>query len=86
MPNQSLLQQDDDWKLFHLPTHAEHFYDVHRLEFDSRITVNTDDSCHVLMLVEGSSVTVEVDGEKHTLFIMPKPLLFLQLQEYTIDQ
>jgi mannose-6-phosphate isomerase class I len=44
---------------------AEHFYDVHRLEFDQTVQVDTTDSCNVLMLVEGESVLVEVGGETH---------------------
>jgi mannose-6-phosphate isomerase class I len=56
---QTVLQEGTDFKLVHLPTHKEHFYDVHRLEFNSEITVETDDACHVLMLVEGTSVLVK---------------------------
>ncbi|MDQ3278217.1 MAG: class I mannose-6-phosphate isomerase [Bacteroidota bacterium] len=60
-----LLEQAPDSETWHLPTHAEHFYDVHRLEFDKMVKVNTADSCNVLMLVEGESVLVEVGGETH---------------------
>jgi mannose-6-phosphate isomerase class I len=52
-----------DWELIHLPTHREHFYDVHRIEFDSEVMIDTNESCHVLMLVEGTSVAVEIDGQ-----------------------
>lgn len=55
-----------NWEIFHLPTHPHHFYDVHRLEFDSAVTLQTNGSVHVLMLVEGESVTVEVAGQKHS--------------------
>jgi mannose-6-phosphate isomerase class I len=54
--------QGADWQLVHLPTHRDHFYDVHRIEFDTEVTVDTLDSCHVLMLVEGSRITLKVDG------------------------
>ena len=60
-----LLKGSSDSEVWHLPTHAEHFYDVHRLEFDKDINVDTADSCHVLMLVEGDSVMVEAAGETH---------------------
>lgn len=60
-----LLEQKGDGETWHLPTHAEHFYDVHRLEFDAIMEVETAGSCHVLMLVEGLSVLVEVGGETH---------------------
>ncbi|WP_114791406.1 class I mannose-6-phosphate isomerase [Niabella yanshanensis] len=56
-----LIEQHKDAQVWHLPTHSEHFYDVHRLEFEEEITVYTQDSCHVLMLVEGQSVTVVSD-------------------------
>lgn len=56
---QSVIESGSDWQLVHTPTHAEHFYDVHRIEFDSEITIATDDTCHILMLVEGTSVQVE---------------------------
>jgi mannose-6-phosphate isomerase class I len=55
----TVIAQGDDWRLIHLPTHKEHFYDVHRYEFDSEVLVHTNDSPHVLMLVDGSSLTVE---------------------------
>lgn len=58
-----VLQDDKDLTIYHLPTHAEHFYDVHRLEFDSKIDVETANCCHVLMLVEGTFVdVVTADG------------------------
>jgi mannose-6-phosphate isomerase class I len=55
-----LIEQGTGFEVWHLPTHAEHFYDVHRLEFDKEVKVNTDDSCNVLMLVEGSSILVKI--------------------------
>jgi mannose-6-phosphate isomerase class I len=51
------------WELIHVPTHAEHFYDVHRIEFDFQATIATNNVCHILMLVEGTSVKVQTaDG------------------------
>lgn len=63
---QSVIEKGADWELVHVPTHKEHFYDVHRVEFDSEFTISTEGSCHVLMLVEGTSVEVEANGEKIT--------------------
>lgn len=54
-----------DWQLVHLPTHAEHFYDVHRLEFDTSVTLTTEGNCFVMMLVEGANITVTT-GNGHT--------------------
>ncbi|UYQ94156.1 class I mannose-6-phosphate isomerase [Chitinophaga horti] len=56
---QTVIEKGADWQLVHVPTHAEHFYDVHRIEFNSTVDVATDGKCHVLMLVEGKSVLVE---------------------------
>ncbi|MGH2645746.1 MAG: class I mannose-6-phosphate isomerase, partial [Chitinophagaceae bacterium] len=54
-----LISSGSGWKQFHLPTHREHFYDIHRYEFTDQVQVETEGSCHVLMLVEGSSILVE---------------------------
>lgn len=48
-----------DWQVVHLPTHPEHFYDVHRLEFSQSVEVETNGSVHVLNLVEGQSIILE---------------------------
>lgn len=52
------IEQRADYRLVHLPTHAAHFYDVHRLEFSNSVNITTDGNCLVMMLVEGSAVTV----------------------------
>jgi len=53
-----VLSEEVGQTCYHLPTHQDHFYDIHRLDFDTSITVETDNVCHVLMLVEGSSISV----------------------------
>ncbi|WP_244214337.1 class I mannose-6-phosphate isomerase [Pedobacter jejuensis] len=59
----SVFFEDQDIVCYHLPTHQEHFYDVHRLEFDKEVKVETNNICHVLMLVEGTAISVEsADG------------------------
>ena len=60
-----VIEQAEGYQLIHMPTHAEHFYDVHRMEFDSRTTVETNNVCHVMMLVEGQAIQLETaDGTK----------------------
>lgn len=54
-----VLAKGDDWQLVHMPTHAAHFYDVHRIEFINTVSIDTHGKCHVLMLVEGTSVIIE---------------------------
>src|SRR5690606_7628070 len=62
-----VLEQGADWKTIHLPTHEDHFYDVHRIEFENEVTVQTHQACHVMMLVEGTEIRVRI-GEKETVF------------------
>jgi mannose-6-phosphate isomerase class I len=54
-----VIDSGEDWQLVHLPTHPDHFYDVHRFEFARSVEANTDSSCHILSLVEGQAVTLE---------------------------
>ncbi|MET3879956.1 class I mannose-6-phosphate isomerase [Chitinophaga sp. OAE865] len=54
----AVIDKGENYQLVHLPTHAEHFYDVHRLEFSGSVNITTNGLCLVMMLVEGSSVTV----------------------------
>lgn len=64
----SVIEQGADWQIVHLPTHAAHFYDVQRLEFDNEITVHTDHCCLVLMLVEGASISLSTANGTTTVY------------------
>jgi mannose-6-phosphate isomerase class I len=57
-----LLARGADWERIHLPTHAEHFYDVQRFDFSGTIEATTDASPHILNVVAGPSVLLEVPG------------------------
>lgn len=58
-----LLEQGEDWQIIHLPTHTEHFYDVERIELKTSLVLQKDDRCWVMMLVEGESVAVHINGQ-----------------------
>ncbi len=72
-----IIAQAEGWRIEHVPTHAEHFYDVHRLTFTDSIDVETDGSVQVLSLVEGSAVVLETaNGLRQTFgyaetFVVP---------------
>ena len=57
-----VLAEGDGWRVVHCPTHREHFYDVKRLEFSGNMDVATNGSVHILSLVEGQTVTLDVAG------------------------
>lgn len=81
----AVLDTGNDWRIIHLPTHAEHFYDVHRLEFATHIEVETHGSPHVLSLVEGQVIDV-LTANGHTqrfsyaeTFVIPAAAAHYQL-------
>jgi mannose-6-phosphate isomerase class I len=63
-----VIDQGSDWKLIHIPTHVEHFYDVHRIDFEGKVAIDTNDNCHVMMLVEGESVLLETANGTSQVF------------------
>ncbi|MFP9097976.1 class I mannose-6-phosphate isomerase [Flavobacterium sp. RHBU_24] len=62
-----VIETGDDWTLEHLPTHANHLYDVQRYSITTEVTIATRQKAHVLSLVEGEHIEVIVEG-KSTVF------------------
>lgn len=58
------IEAGPDWELWHLPTHRNHSYDIHRYKVNSSVDVRTGGKCHVLNLVEGESADVVTEGEE----------------------
>jgi mannose-6-phosphate isomerase class I len=57
---------EEEWdggRKLKLPTHREHFYTVDRYEFFGAVQINTNNQCHVCMLVEGDEVEVLVNSK-----------------------
>lgn len=55
-----IIDSGNDWTVEHLPTHPIHFYDIHRYTFENSVSIETENQANVLMLVEGTTVTVEM--------------------------
>jgi mannose-6-phosphate isomerase class I len=55
-----IIKEEEGLLLELLPTHPEHFYGVHRLSLTAgkKTWVSTEGKCHLLMLVEGTSVLI----------------------------
>lgn len=53
-----IQEEGEGWKIINLPTHKEHLYSIHRLEFEKSIRVHTENKFHVLNLVEGKSAQI----------------------------
>jgi mannose-6-phosphate isomerase class I len=63
-------------KKIKLPTHEEHFYAVYRYEFTGSVKIDTNNQCHICMLVEGKSISVTANGNASTFhfaetFVVP---------------
>ena len=55
-----------NWKKVHLPTHPDHFYEIYRVEFEDEVMLDTLNQCHVLMLVEGLMIELELSESAQT--------------------
>lgn len=58
----AVIEKGKGYSVEHLPTHKEHFYDIHRLTIEHELNVDTNGKCYVMMVVEGKAVSIQVDG------------------------
>lgn len=57
-----------DWLIMNLSTHPDHFYHIERYEFEDTIEILSNNQCHIMMLVEGTAVLLEVDEAHASTF------------------
>jgi len=66
----TVISSGDDWQVEHLPTHPDHFYDIHRITLRATLLDGeTYGSPQVMMVTEGEGLHVEVEG-------LDKPMRF----------
>jgi len=63
-----VITQNDDFVLEHMPTHADHFYDVHRYRLFDKVHIKTNNKCHVWMLVEGQAIELVTENGYKQIF------------------
>lgn len=81
---QNIIEENETSRVVHLATHPDHFYDVHRLEFQGEITVQCNDSCHVLSLVEGDSVILEANGLRQKYYYIETIIIPAAVKQYRL--
>ena len=81
---QTTLKKGDDWEIINLSTHPEHFYAVERFEFDTEITEDTNNQCHVLSLVEGESIAVITNGREQVMHYAETFIIPAAAKSYTL--
>lgn len=78
------LEASKDYVLYHLPTHKQHLYDVHRYVVKTEVNILTDGKVHVLSLVEGARIAIVVDDESFVYNYAETFVIPAAAKEYTI--
>ncbi|MFS2186709.1 class I mannose-6-phosphate isomerase [Mucilaginibacter sp. Mucisp84] len=81
---QTTLKKGHDWEIINLSTHPEHFYAVERFEFDTEITEDTNNQCHVLSLVEGESIAVITNDREQVIHYAETFIIPAAAKSYTL--
>ncbi|MDT0677881.1 class I mannose-6-phosphate isomerase [Autumnicola musiva] len=80
-----VIENEKGWKLEHLPTHKEHLYDVHRYTIKHEVKVSTNNRTHILSLVEGQKVRIEISGESFVFHYAESFIIPAVVKNYTIE-
>jgi mannose-6-phosphate isomerase class I len=63
-----LLSAGPGWEIYHLQTHENHSYDVHRIHLKGAVELTTENKLLVMNLVQGSSVDIETENGESAVF------------------
>jgi predicted NBD/HSP70 family sugar kinase/mannose-6-phosphate isomerase class I len=69
-----------------LPTHEEHFYAIDRYEFTDTIRVETNNQCHIGMLVQGDAIELITGNHKEIFSYAETFVVPAQIPSYEIKQ
>lgn len=85
LPRPEIVETSGEGRVVHLPTHRDHFYDVHRLELAGRMTINTEGSPHVLAVVAGGGVDVRIGGSRWHYAFAETFVVPASVETYTLE-
>ena len=57
---------------------------MHRIEFENEVTVQTQQVCHVMVLVEGTEVLVRIGGQERSFRYAETFVIPASVAEYTL--
>jgi hypothetical protein len=78
------LEVEKGYELFHLPTHEQHLYDVHRFVVKTEVNVLNEAKAHVLSLVQGEQIEIIVDGDSFIYNYAETFVIPAAVRKYTI--
>ncbi len=80
---------EEEWqggRRIRLSTHEEHFYTIARYEFTGVVQINTNEQCHVCMLVEGEQVEVIANGQREIFHYAETFVVPARVKTYELKQ